>query len=536
MAGNIFDRLAKGCLDMAKRQLGNGIGVLLLFAYGFLTHVLAGYFNWSEVWFLQVVHRVTSGEVLYRDVYFSSTPLSVYISMAFALLFGTELLVGKAITALCFALTCVLSYRVAQQLGLDRAGAMLVLGTLLVWRQGGNFSYTPLVYFFLLVALSAILMWWRSVRMGTHLLENAAKIGLVVTGVGAGLGFASKQTVGGYTLIAVCLSIAVGYYKSGADRHQLLKAYALVFSAWFLSVAAVLLPVWLSGGMQQLISYGVLDVHSYVRASSIPYGAHLNLLIRLLTDPTPWRHVDAIIWQLMFLLPFPTFAVLAWLWLRSDLDRRKLVTILLLFIGAAFAGVFPRVDIGHMLPAVPFFVLGLVWACNQIISQCEGRWFKVVRKGFLLAWAMAITCGLMVNIWGLIPRPGAVPREPCNLPHFRGLLFRADYVEEVRSQAEMLKRYTGGEPTFILNPSAAFYYLLTGMKNPTPYDFPLACAFGRNGEAEVIEGIQQGRIRYVCISPLGSDELAPVQLERYVLEHMEPMRDVGFCTLYRSPS
>ncbi|MBC7261057.1 MAG: hypothetical protein H5T63_03505, partial [Chloroflexi bacterium] len=455
--------------------------------------------------------------------------------VVFALLFGTELLVGKAVTALCYALTCVLSCRVARQLGLDRTGVILVLGALLVWRQGGSFSYTPLVYFFLLAALHAILLWQRSMQVGPQTLKDASTMGLVIAGVSAGLGFASKQSVGTYTLVAVCLSIAVGYYESGADKRQVLRAYALFLSVCFLMVGVVLLPVWLSGGAQRLVEYGVLGMQSYVRVSIIPYHAQLELLARLIAAPKPWGRALPITWQLAFLLPFPTVAVLVWLWLRSDIDRRRLITILLLFMGAAFAGVFPRVDIGHMIPAVPVFVLGLVWGCEQILSECKGCWLKVARTVFLLGFATAIACGLIANILWVIPRPGAVPREPSTLPHFRGILMQADYVEGVRSQAESLKQYTDGEPTFILNPSAAFYYLLTGIKNPTPYDFPFAGAFGLNGEAEVIEAIQQGRIRYVCITPLAFGELTPIQLERYVLEHMEPTHDVGFCTLYRRP-
>ncbi len=359
-------------------------------------------------------------------------------------------------------------------------------------------------------------------------------MGLLIAGVSAGLAFATKQSVGGYTLAAVCLSMAAGYYKSGVGKSQVLGTYALVFGAWLFTVALILLPVWLTGGVPRLIDYGVLGMQSYMRASVIPYQAQLELLVHLIAEPRPWGRAAPITWQLAFLLPFPTFALLAWLWWRSSHDKRRLITILLLFVGAAFAGVFPRVDIGHILPAAPFFVVALVWSCYQVISECKGGWTQVTRAVFLLGSATFIVSGLIAHILWLLPRAGTVYREPCTLPHFRGVFMYPEYVEEVHSQAERLKQYTGGQPTFISGASAAFYYLLTGMKNPTPYDFPLAGAFGRNGQAEIIEDIRRGHIQYVCMSPLGDDELAPVQLERYVLERMEPVCDVGFCTLYRS--
>ncbi|MBI4758740.1 MAG: hypothetical protein HY783_07040 [Chloroflexi bacterium] len=93
---------------------------------------------------------------------------------------------------------------------------------------------------------------------------------------------------------------------------------------------------------------------------------------------------------------------------------------------------------------------------------------------------------------------------------------------------------TNGEQLFILSPSAGLYYLVTGLKNPTPFDYPLVTAFGQSGQAEVIAAIKQQRIRSVCLTPLGSDHLKPALLESYVQDNMERSHDIGFCTLYRN--
>lgn len=108
------------------------------------------------------------------------------------------------------------------------------------------------------------------------------------------------------------------------------------------------------------------------------------------------------------------------------------------------------------------------------------------------------------------------------------------FIESVRANAKELAETTAGESVFILDNSGPVYYLVTGIKNPTPYDDPQAHAVGVNGQAEVIAAIEQGRISYVCMNPLGADILAPVRLEDYVQTRMERVRDLGFCTLYRS--
>jgi hypothetical protein len=99
---------------LKRGDLLTGIGlfvasVLLSIAGGFA----AGLTPYDEAWFLQVVHRVTSGEVLYRDVFFGVTPLSVQMTAPAVRLFGAEILVIKAVVGLCFALSALVSNRPA---------------------------------------------------------------------------------------------------------------------------------------------------------------------------------------------------------------------------------------------------------------------------------------------------------------------------------------------------------------------------------------------------------------------------------------
>jgi 4-amino-4-deoxy-L-arabinose transferase-like glycosyltransferase len=175
------------------------IAGLLLFAYGLLTNVTSGTMIRDEVWFLQVVHRVMTGDVLYRDVWFQVTPLGFYITTALAALFGAEILVVKAVMALCFALTCLLTYRIAQQVGLGQTSPLLLVMILLVyvpsWWPGAGVPYTPLAYAFLLGCFSSILSWRDSTQTGTPMGKRKAAGAVVMAGVSAGLCFATKHSI-----------------------------------------------------------------------------------------------------------------------------------------------------------------------------------------------------------------------------------------------------------------------------------------------------------------------------------------------------
>ena len=50
-----------------------------LFGMGLISTITQGVITNDESWFLQVVHRMTQGEVLYRQIFFGVTPLSAYL-------------------------------------------------------------------------------------------------------------------------------------------------------------------------------------------------------------------------------------------------------------------------------------------------------------------------------------------------------------------------------------------------------------------------------------------------------------------------
>jgi hypothetical protein len=121
-----------------------------------------------------------------------------------------------------------------------------------------------------------------------------------------------------------------------------------------------------------------------------------------------------------------------------------------------------------------------------------------------------------------------------DLPHFRYKMFWASDHAWIRSQAQALTQHTGGEPTLLLAPDASLYYLVSGLKNPTPFDYPLLTTFGRRGMNEVMMALDEGRIRAVCLKKLDW-VLAPVELERYVASTLHWVGSAGPCDLYRVP-
>jgi hypothetical protein len=517
-----------------RRFAAGGLGALALYAYGLFTNVVHGPVTWDHNWFLLVVHRLLSGDVLYRDVWFVATPLSMYVTTALAALFGTEVLVIKALMALLFALTVLLTWRIARQLHVGRLLTWLLVGMLLAWYPswlpGYNVPYTPMGYVFLLATFSAVLDWRASMLSGT----GAPASPLLVAGICAGLGFVSKQNLGVYALGALCLSLLIvdlGKLLSAAR----LQAAAVAIGSFAVATGLILLPVLLTGGGPKLLDYGFLDQGTYVGQAQITYGSQLAMWLELARDAVSLRSVGSFFWQSQFVLPFFAFAGLLWAWARAEGEPRRLAAIVLLFVAVAFVGVFPRVDINHMVCAVPALLLGLAWAASQVRLRSRARWGSLMGTVLLVAIGLYLAYQTFGSLRWMASGLGSGRYQFAPWPRFTGVYLRSDFVADTNAQAQVLRDRVQGEDTFILSLPAAFYYHVTGLRNPTPFDFPLSTAFGLHGQEEVIQALEQGQVCWVCVSPLGTHPFAPVRLERYVLANLEPAGETGWCTVYRNP-
>lgn len=505
---------------------------LFLFAYGLYTNITSGLITNDESWFLQVAHRMTTGDVLYRDVFFGATPFSVYLTAALVALFGTEIVVVKAVMALSFALTGLLSYRIAQQLQLGKTLSILLVVTLLAyvpsWVPGAGSLYTPLANLFLLGCFSAFLTWREGEILGTPVAECKAKVALAIAAVSAGLCFATKQNLGLYAIAALWLAYAVSYRDIRMSPRRLLEALLLVSAVFLLSAGFILLPVWFSGGIEQFLDYGFLNKGTYLQFAQIPYSAQLEVLWRQATHPRSLGDLRDLYWQTQLLLPPLTYVALLIAWLRGA-SKRGLLFVILIFTLTAFADVFPRVSIHHTAAAMPAHLLALGWAWRQMQINPSARWL-LVSCAVIILW---LGTGVIYLVMNPVRWMTSGAFTFSSLPHVRGALLPVTFLESMRTQSESLKAADDGS-LFIASPSAGLYYLVTEIKNPTPFDYPLVTAFGKDGQAQVIAAIQQQQIRSVCLTRLGSYYLKPSLIEDFVQEHMEPGRDFGFCTLYHT--
>ncbi|MDO8671692.1 MAG: hypothetical protein Q7O66_09725 [Dehalococcoidia bacterium] len=532
---------------------GRLIGWSFLFVLSLLIYLASGLVSADSIWFVQVTNRLMSGEVLYRDVFFGATPLSVYLTAAFATFLGVEMLTVRVVMALSFVATLLLCCHIARQLGLGHRFLLLLVPALFVyaWPSAGS-PYGPIATAFFLACFSAAL-WWRQLEAERNVNQEFGRnaiLALAIAGLAAGLSFASKQDVGLYALgallVVVWLGKTRGAFRPGATAQgtaphkralgairsagrTAIAPASVAVGAFLIATALVFVPVWRTGGGQKLLEYGFTNKGAYLTYGQISYLDGIDSLVSFVRNPGSIPSLELFNLKLMFLLPPLAFVALLVVLLRTRPGERGIAAVVLLFAAAAFVSVFPRAASVHLSYAMPTILLALAFVWYRIEPGLPKTLARVL-AGSLLLWLLIGLLAMLGQPWKALT---SAEYHFSTLPHLRGTLVRISDENVVRARAAALAEAANGEEILILSPWAALYYLTSGLHNPIASDYPLVTTFGHNGEVEIIDALAQGKIRTVCLDiPELFSPLRPVLLGPYVQANMEQGAYLGICTLY----
>lgn len=477
----------------------------------------------DESWFLQVVHRVRSGEVLYRDVFFGATPLSVYVTALLTWATGIEIVAVKTVTNACFAAAMLLTCRIALQLGLPAVGP-IVAGSVLLGRPYANPPYTPLASALLLATMSTALANDQMSSRPSIVQRRVNPSGDLLTGSLAGLSFAAKQNVGLLALAAAVVSILIPGLKTGPRRGQIHRC--MLTTLGFGGAAGLaLLPVFLDGGLAALWEYGFAGKGAYLQYGRIGYLTSVRAWLAAAADLPAASAVLTLVHGTVLALPLAAGGVAGYLLWKRRIDRHG--GVLVVFGVASVLSAFPRWDRFHLAYAVPGLLLVLAHLSSRLHGYpavCGQR----VRVGRRVAVAICLVLILVRPVIALVSEA----RRPSTLPHFRGAFLTAGEERRLAETASRLATAAGGEAVFILSLRAGSLYLASGVRNPTPFDMPAVTAVGRSGIPWLLGELSRGAISRVCLAGR-PEELGLTDVRAFVQTHFQRGGDIGPCTMYR---
>jgi len=288
-------------------------------------------------------------------------------------------------------------------------------------------------------------------------------------------------------------------------------------------VVASLVPVAVTGGWPRFVEYAFAAKGTYLDVGRVSYFAPLKTAAvgigELLTSPGR-ATVAAAVSDLAVWAPTLAMPLLAVAWLKRP-DRRPALAVAGGLLAAALAAAVPRFDLSHFLLIVSGPAFALAVAVHALSAG---------RKGVSYA-LFAVTCGIvLVCLAGNVPNGSS---RFADLAGVRGVLVEDSILKEWRDSARDLTvaRQRFG-PVMVVSNDAGLRYVLAGIANPTPFDIPLATAFGHDGEDAVARSIAVGAIKAVCLDLRMDRALRPERLAEAVRRHLRPRQRIGECRLF----
>ena len=523
--------LARSGRTLARRTFWvPAAGVVGLFTVTWLTALRAPVNHADEAWFLWVAIRANHGAHLYRNVYYVSTPLAMWLMQAAVWAFGPHVAVERALAAALFSVSALLVWRIGDRVSVSRRVRAVALIALFVFAS-------PVAHFASIYSMLAVTLALAAMLAALHATASTGRaVGRwsLVAGLLCGLAFASKPNTG---LLAVLAVGAVLVAEARRARQPTIARAGIVAvlagSATVVGVVAV--PFIAAGDLGDLVSNvftGKSDYFSAVGSPVLPGLLHL-----LDTLDRGGGTLGTRIVGFEVLAPIVVLAVfLTACWRTRDRLSPEFVALAaftLVGIGAAAPDFGPQ----HVTEAMPLLLALPAFALARARPLAlRHTWPRIVAVAATVALAMVASVAVAADAQA----PTVTPNDQVvasALPHLDGQPISAIHEANVLRDARELRRRTGGN-VFIVESSAAQFYLSGGLSDPTPYDFPARSDLGAGGETGAISYVQRHHVRWLCVPHLRRHHrttgATPQHLDGYVRTHMKLAAHLHACDLYRN--
>ena len=493
------DQDGRRALTRLVRRLGSptALAGFALFAitFGLLVGRPVGHAD--EAWFLWVLTRMSRGETLYRDVYFVSTPIPAWIGLAAVRLFGSQILVTRALTTLCFSASTWLGWVAARRCGVGRQGRVLLAVAFFVYASPlTNFAsfYSSLAVLFALGSLVALLRWIDE-RSRSEIRDRRDLLG---AGILAGLSFASKPNVGFAAVGAVAVIVLAARARHGWRAWG--RDLALVVIPFSVVSAVTAVVVAVTGAWSGFTADVFTGKAHYLDVFTGGYLPGLRNVERVLPffGPPAAAYANRI-WYTASLVPIVAGLLVIGA-LTTSGPRRLQAGALAAFAAVGAIGLIPRGGPQHLTETAPLFLAVIAGGVGLLAPTLTVRRAARALAAGLAVWLAIATVAIVVRAVEPLPQR---TESLTGLPHVVGAAVADHTVRGVRTVATQARR-AHATNLFIIRPDASYYYLTAGLTDPTPFDFPGISDLGRDDQDGVIRLLGAGSVRWVCVAPTRS--------------------------------
>ncbi len=419
---------------------------------------------------------VAQGALPYRDFFEVMGPGSFYWLGLFFKLFGTNVIVARAVLLFTSSLTIVLLYWMTRRIYQGPFELLPSIFYLIIsfplW-PGANHHWDSNL--FALMAVGAFFLWQ----------DQGRRWFLVLAGVLAGLTSCFMQQKGLFLVVALGLVVLVNGCRAAETKSRVASNLGILLGGYAAVGGLVLLFFYLAGGLSDLIYANLIwPLTRYENVNGTPYGYYLVALYydyyKQILDTIfifPLSQVLTLIimipFYVIFCLPFLLigFAVISFF---SKSSRTKIFDAKMLAYWAAGLAIFisemHRQDMNHLIYGSPLLIVMLM--CSIYYYLDNTRIFKYVVVGVITC------CFICLGSLNASITIGANQKIVTR----RGTLYSFNEDPALRF---LIEHTSPGDYVFIY-PYYPMYYFLADVRNPTRYSI---LVYNMNTETQFDEAI-----------------------------------------------
>jgi hypothetical protein len=496
--------------------------------------------NLDEGWILTMSDRILQHDVPYRDFFTLTSPGSIYLNAWIFQVFGTSIVVERAITLILASFGAALIYLLARiRMGFFFSVSASLL--FLAW-QFPLFFQASYSWYANVCSICAFLV------MGLTLQgqKNAYKK-LVLVGSLCSACFLFKQNVGAFTLIAIALYFPAEQvlFDRETKRRLLFPLFPTCFG--FAEIKTLIKKnAMLLLGFAIPLGICAYAFHSIDALTDFVQGVFLTPLQNTQQYHTPYEPLSRLTdKRVMMYMPhfmmLATFGFLLRRFRRASLEGSDRFPLLML-LATVFAhfSTYPRADFIHIVFSLwPSLILLAYWT-QQSVAFISGNWPITVRplrrlpsfelKLRNLGVVILACTPLMVFFIHRTDKNISIDEDLAEISADRGqgIYGNPNKVENLNQMMAFVETYpecSGSEVIFSTTP---LLYFLANRENPTPYDYILAGNGPSGYEEDILDFLKNQRPCMIVIDTVFIDYYPIAEDWNKIARYIFSTYEIGF--------
>lgn len=497
--------------------------ILFIFLAIFSIIIVKPISNLDEIWNYNTARAISEGLIPYKDISMITTPMLPMFTAVFLKLFANEIIVSRALSAICWTGIIFTVYKILFILIKEENFSVICTSLIAILCRGiFCIDYNVLI---LLLALIILYQELKDINNKNILNTNIKKN--LFLGILAGIAICTKQSIG-ITLAGIFVIYKLAFLQDKKQFIEYIKIALIRTAGIMLPVAVVIVYLIANGALLEFINYALLGISNF--SNKIPY--------------TELLQNDKIEIQVLSVL-MPISIIIMLITIISDKivskksNKISEIFTMLIYSISIIIVMYPISDEIHFLIGALISILGLIYSIGILLKNIYKKitWqkkYKIYKIASSIIWIFLFTI-ILIHITNNYYKYIKVDKNK-EIEHLKYIEIPENLSERIKIiDNYILEKEKEGKKVYILDAESAIYMLPINKYNKD-YDMFLKGNIGHLGEEGQIEKIKQRKENEIYLirrRNLEANWQTPINVINYIRENLELVGAVNMYEIYK---